>query len=439
MTRSTESSKSNLIRGALGSGALGIVHRGLGLITAVLLARILGAEGYGYYAFALGVAGILAVPAQLGLPQLITRELAANHALERWSLMVGLRRRATVVAAISILVAIALGGILLANSGRIPAIDPMTFALALLLLPLMITMEIMSSLLRGLRRVVHAMWPGAAFKPLAVLALIAAVVVAGRSLSPPDAMAFNIVASVAAIGFLWVLLARYWPSETGGVDAEYRTRVWLRTRLPFTFLSAANVITQKTDIVMLGWLTTPSDVGVYHIVVQGAMLVSFGFTAMNAVLAPNIARLYVQRDMARLQRLLSISSLIILAIAVCVLGGLVIFGEFLIEAIFGAEFRHGYTALLILGTGQLINASVGSVGTFLSMTGHENDTLRAIAVAAVANVILNGLLIPLYGLAGAAIATMSATILWNAMMALSVHKRLGLVPGPIFIKQKAAV
>ena len=123
MSDSTATIRSLLLRGALGTGALGIVHRGLGLITAILLARLLGAEGYGFYAFPLGVVGVLAVPAQLGLPSLVTREIARSHATEEWPLMTGLRRRAVQIAAISTLLAVAIGAVLLVVSGRIPAID----------------------------------------------------------------------------------------------------------------------------------------------------------------------------------------------------------------------------------------------------------------------------------------------------------------------------
>ncbi len=428
--------KSRLMQAVLGSGGLGLVHRGAGLVTAIVLARILGAEGYGYYAFALGVAGILAVPAQLGLPQLMTRELAARHAHEQWSLMAGLRRRAFQIAAVSVLLAMLVGVFFLLNAENFPALEPRTFALGLALLPLLISMELLGSVLRGLRRVLHAQWPIAAFKPLLVLLLI----VVGASLlelTPAMAMLFNVVASLLAVGLLVLWMRRHWPRAATAASARYDTRAWLRSLLPFTALGAANVIVQKTDVAMLGWLTGPADVGVYNIVVQGAMLVSFGFSAVNAVIAPTIARSFAKDDLQQLQRLLSMSSLIVLAIAVVVMVVFVLFGKLLLGTVFGSEFTRGFHALLILGVGQLVNASVGSVGTFLSMTRHENDTLRAIVIAAIANVILNLFLIPRYGIVGAAVATMISTVLWNIIMSVAVHQRLGLVPGPFFFKQNA--
>lgn len=429
--------KAQLVRGALGTGTLGIIHRGLGLATAILLARVLGAQGYGYYAFALGAVGVLAVPAQLGLPQLITREFAASHALEQWSVMLGLRRRSIQLAAAGALVATVFGCLLLIYSEHIPAIDPVTFGLALLLLPLMISMEVMSGMLRGLRNVIHAMWPVAALKPVAIFCILIAVLLSGGSFDAPHAMFVNLMATVAAVVSLTLLLLHRWPLQTQDVVAEYRTWTWLRSLLPFTVLGAANVITQKTDIVMLGLLASPSDVGVYHVAVQGAMLVSFGFTAVNAVLGPNIARLFARGETERLQRLLATTSMLTLGIALVVMTVLFLFGEALLQFVFGGEFRRGYVALLILGVGQLVNASVGSVGTFLSMTGYEGDTLRAISTAAIVNVVLNAVLIPIYGLLGAAFATMIATIIWNVLMAVSVYRRLGLIPGPIRPKRKS--
>ena len=93
--------------------------------------------------------------------------------------------------------------------------------------------------------------------------------------------------------------------------------------------------------------------------------------------------------------------------------------------LFGPEFTRGYWALAILTVGQLVNASVGSVGFLMSMTGHQREAARVFAGAAVLNVVLNASLIPLWGINGAAIATATTTIIWNVALALYVWRRLG--------------
>ena len=418
----------HLMRGALGTGGIGLVNKLLSLGIAILLGRTLGAEGYGYYAFAIAAVTLISIPSQLGIPSLTTREIAASHARSEWGLMRGFRRRIFQTASISVIIGgLVIGGGMLAFSDRIPALDQPTFIIALLLLPLFASLSLMGGLLRGLRRVVQGTWPNRLLQPALFLALLLAVM---GGLSPQNAIALNVAScAVGVIATIW-LLRRYWPREAAEAEPEYRTRDWLRSLIPFTLLAGINLINQKTDILMLGVFTSASDVGVYNVALQGALLVSFPLTMCNAVLAPNIARLHAQGDHRRMQRLMTTSTLAISAASGTGALVLILFGRELLGGIFGPAFAVGYPALAILAVGQLVNAWAGSVGLFLSMTGHEKDTLKGITVAAILNVTLNAALIPPFGIVGAAIATAISLLIWNFLLVVLVYRRLGLVAGP---------
>ena len=92
--------------------------------------------------------------------------------------------------------------------------------------------------------------------------------------------------------------------------------------------------------------------------------------------------------------------------------------------VFGEEFSRSHTPLAILSLAQLANATFGSVGILLNMTGHERDTARALWQTTAANVILNLLLVPSYGMEGAAIATALSLIMWNVLL-LRLARRVG--------------
>jgi O-antigen/teichoic acid export membrane protein len=62
------------------------------------------------------------------------------------------------------------------------------------------------------------------------------------------------------------------------------------------------------------------------------------------------------------------------------------------------------------------------------MTGHERDAAFGITVGATANVILNALLIPRWGMEGAAIATGFSLLLWNVILVVRTRQRLGIRP-----------
>jgi O-antigen/teichoic acid export membrane protein len=430
-----DSLKQHFIRGVLGVGGLNLVQKLLSLLIAVLLARMLGTEGYGYYAFALSIIGVLAIPAKFGLPQLVVRETAAAEANRHWTLMRGLWRWAfQLILVTSAVICICIGGILLASADCIEALDTLTFSVALLMLPIMVVNDFLKSLLQGLRHVVQALWPDAMLKPILFLLILLILIAVGFIHRPEEAMALNLFLTIIVTMFLLKLLFNRWPIEARKSSLENNWRVWVRSLLPFTLLGGVNVIASRTDIIMLGLLTTPADVGIYHVVVRGGMLVSFPLLVFNIILAPNISRINAQRDLKRLQRLLTTSTAAVFVCAVFIFAIFVLAGDVLLTYGFGLEFSAGYWPLLIFGAGQLFSAGTGSVGLMLSMTGHERDTLWVALFSALANVILNFALIPLFGISGAATATATSILIRNVIMGVQVHRRLGLVPGPLSFK-----
>jgi O-antigen/teichoic acid export membrane protein len=63
------------------------------------------------------------------------------------------------------------------------------------------------------------------------------------------------------------------------------------------------------------------------------------------------------------------------------------------------------------------------------MTGNERSAAMLLIVSALGNVIVSAVLIRLFGLSGAAIATTTALIGWNVATALFIWRRLDLLPG----------
>jgi O-antigen/teichoic acid export membrane protein len=136
--------------------------------------------------------------------------------------------------------------------------------------------------------------------------------------------------------------------------------------------------------------------------------------------------LYAQGDMKKLQRLVTASARVILLINLLITVGFIIWGKSFLNLAFGSAFKTGYTPLMILLVGQLINSGAGSVGLLLNMSGHERETARGMTIAAIINVVLNLLLIPRLGINGSAVATSISLIIWNVLLWWAVRKKLGI-------------
>ena len=112
-----DSLRAFLLRGVLGSGVLKIFHTLLILATAILLARTLGPEGYGIYAFAYALATLIAIPAQMGLPTLVVREVARYQLKEEWGYLKGILRFSNQVV-LGLAALLIFGAMLVIGSGR---------------------------------------------------------------------------------------------------------------------------------------------------------------------------------------------------------------------------------------------------------------------------------------------------------------------------------
>jgi len=400
-------------------------HVALSFVIGVVLARGLGPDQYGRWAFALALVALLSIPAQLGLPNLVVRETARYRLQGAWGKVRGLLRRADQVAlAVNASLMLLAGGLIM-WTGQAPTGNTALYGWALLMVPLTTFTDLRAAALRGLHRPASAQLAEHLLRPLLFLGAIA-VALALHTLSPESAMALNVLAAAGALLLASRLLTDRSPSELEHARPEYETTHWRRSVLPLTLISAMTLANHQIDLILLGVLTTSVEVGIYRVATQGAMLVAFTLTTINLVLAPQISRLHFGGEQAELQRLVTRAARTTLLSALPLAALLMAFGEPILATVFGEAYAGGRTALAILCMGQLANAAMGPVGNLLNMTGHPGDTARGFAIGAASNIALNIALIPSFGIEGAAAATAASVTLWNLLLNLQARRRLGI-------------
>ncbi len=422
--------RQHLARATAGSAALALSSKLLMLLTSVVLARWMGAAGYGVYATATALALLLTVPTGLGLPTLMIRLLASYGAHRQWGRMRGLLIRGNQAVLGASLLMVCLGASMIwIFSERFGPDKAAALSLAMLLIPLTALGAMRSAALRGLHHVVLGQLPENLIMPGLFLALVGGgwFVHGGASaLSPEYAIGARLISAAVAFGVGAVLLLKHLPPAVRQARPEYELRTWARAAWPMLFIAGINIINMQTDILMLAALRGSESAGVYQAAVRGAELVAFSLVIANMAIQPSLARLYATGDIARLQRLVTWSARGATAAALPLAAVMILWGEPIMTAVFGADFARGAIALAILSAAQLVNAFTGPANSLLDMTGHQDDTLKAMIAGVLANVILNALLIPHWDIAGAAIATGTSIILWNVLLVVFVQRRLGL-------------
>ena len=436
-----EGLKAKLLRGGAGSIIVKVSHIFMALGVTVLLANVLGPAGYGVYAYVFALVSLMAIPAQFGLPNLVVRETAKAQANEQWGLMRGLWRWTNgAVGVLALLIALLAGGLAWALADLFTHLQLTTFVFSLLLVPLIALGNLRGAALRGLQKVVQGQLPECVLRPGLLIALVGGMVL----LLPDDAVtaahAMGLHALAAGVAFVIgaMMLARARPAPIKARPAPtYEGRAWVSAAVPLGIIGGMQVISAHTDVLMLGLFVSAEDVGIYRIAVQAASLVAFPISAMNMVIAPFVSHLFACSDMSRLQRMVTSAAIFCFVSAGSIALVFVVFGGEILALVFGEAFRASYLPMAILCVGQIFVVTLGSLVTIANMSGHERETAKIMAIGAALNVVLNLLLIPPFGVVGAATATVASLAVWRLILFFGLIRWTGINPSIVGMRKLA--
>lgn len=195
----------------------------------------------------------------------------------------------------------------------------------------------------------------------------------------------------------------------------------LKVSLPMMLSNSVFFLMSWSDILMIGYFLPEDQTGIYSNASKVANLNIVFLFAINAIAAPKMAAFKEKKDSSSLKSFTKITSKMNILLSAPVFLIILLFPDFLL-GLFGSEFLPGKTALLILAVGQFSNAAAGSVINVLNMTGKQVLAQNIILITALINLVLNAILIPKFGINGAAIATASSTIIWNMLAVLFIYK-----------------
>ncbi|WGM40796.1 hypothetical protein AMEJIAPC_03743 [Caulobacter sp. NIBR1757] len=416
-----------MLRGAIASMAIQGLNVGLAFAGSVVLAHVLAPARLGVYAFVLSFATVLTVPAMFGAPTLALREVAAAKARGDYGLMRGLLTRLHQFVAVSSVVIAAVAAIaaLLTPWGRS---DPATVLWGVALIPLIPLSALRGGVLRGWGAVAQGQWPDLVLKPAVFLAGLGVVFLVGRKLGPDEAMAMTALSSLAALAVGWWLYQRLKPAQLALAAPIYHSRVWLAALVPMGVTGGALLINGQIGVLLAG-LDGAETVGLYRPAIQTSLIASLGYTAVIAALAPRFAAAHAKANREGLGRTAAVGAL--LATVTCLpfvaLFGLA--GGPLMGLVFGEAYAAAGPALAVMTLAQLCNAVFGAAASALIMSGHERRAAAAFVAALLVHTGLGVVLIPRYGVDGAAWAYLGQMVVMNLILWSQARTLLGIDTG----------
>jgi O-antigen/teichoic acid export membrane protein len=427
---SQDQAESNLRRIATGGGFVfvgGWAAYALSLAFNIVVARRLNADGFGAFTIGMSLAVVLAHIAPMGTHQAVVRYVAiyrGQHDEARIRGTVWLGLRVTAVAGVLLGLGMLLGAPVLADHVFHDPSLAMPIRVLACSVPLTGLGELLLSSMRAYTRVVMPAVIRSFIAP--GLRVVAAV---GALLAHTDlvgvAVAYTLVEGVALV-LAAVAAYRVLPRRAAGMVAPPTAEI-ARFSWPLAINRVLNGSTNNAEVFLLGALAGTSRVALFAAARRFTIVANAIFIAFGTIFSPMVSDLDAADQGDHLARLYKALSRWIFTIGVPVFLVQVMFGEALL-ATFGRGFGQGQLALTVLALGQLGNYASGAAVNVLTMTGRSRTNLLFTIFHLVLTVALNLLLIPPFGLAGAAVANAVAMTAVNAGLTTQVWRLTGMHP-----------
>jgi O-antigen/teichoic acid export membrane protein len=411
----------------LSTFGLRLTYTGFTLVTNILLARLLTIREFGVYTYAFTWISLLSIIATVGLENLVVREVALYKNQGAWELLKGLLKRSDqVVLLVSSIIGLAVS--LIAWYAWHEADWPMflAFFITMIGLPPAALRNLRRGAMDGLSQVTLGFLPETLIAPIMFILFTGiAALFLNRNLTAVIVLSIYNFVTIVTFFISSEILKVNLPNQLKSVVSKYKMKAWIKSAIPFIFLGSLYIISSRVDILMLGSMKGVEESGIYVPVNRGAQLLTFIPAAIGRVLSSKLAQNYANGEVEELQKLMTKSSKVISLTTLPLVIIFILFSDYYL-LLFGQDFVSGKVALIILCLGQLFNALTGLPDILLNMTGNESYTAIISAISVALNVVLNALLIPIWGIEGAATATTISIIFSAILNLIVVQRKLGI-------------
>lgn len=202
----------------------------------------------------------------------------------------------------------------------------------------------------------------------------------------------------------------------------------LKSLFSFSFwiflTSTGFTVFATADTILIGYFLTDADIGIYRVAYQLTGIALLVCTAVNTALYPRISRWNTDNDLNAIGSALPRAVTFSLLLAVPIVTGGILLGERLLYFFYGAEFAAGTPALVVLLIMQIFFIFMTLQITCLNAMDRPKHSFVATSIAAILNIGLNIILIPLLGILGAALATLVSITVTAILSYVYLSQRL---------------
>jgi O-antigen/teichoic acid export membrane protein len=387
----------------------------------ILVARVLGAEGFGLYSLAVSMAILLAGIAMLGLPSGVVRflpiALRDRDAARVWGTLQSALGLAGLVGLGLAIVVFGLADLLAENLLHNPEAASVLKWISITI-PLTAVGRVLLASTRGFKQMQYQVYADSIAFNVSKIGLTVVFLSIGFGVA--GALAAHATAWILEVILLLFFLNRLFPLKRSLRSARRNTRQLLSFSLPLWLTRLITELGGNLELLILGALTTAAAMGVYSAVLRIQLIGIMFLAAFQEASMPIFSDLYHRGDRSQLSQLYQTLTRWSLFFIIPFFLSLLLFADPIL-AIFGEEFRTGASAVVIVGVGMLVNAGTGTCGAMIPMSGHSKLSFVNSLFSLVIVLALDLILIPRWGVSGAALASALAIASINIARLLQVY------------------
>jgi len=380
----------------------GLIGRGVRYGFNIVIARGLGVEALGIFAFGMVLMKGGAVFSRIGLDSAVQKFVPIyrnqnDSAKVSGTVIVGLIAPFFVGSVVAVILYLGFGFI---SSFTSRPIHPSS-RLFLIGIPIFATMMVGVNSTYALKHTKYSVYIRDIGQSIMALVFIG---IAAFVFSDFDLVVIGYILSFVFGVFITAISLTHLGAIRFDVRPKFEYKKVLTFALPLTFAASIQYLVSWTDILVLGVYVPSKEVGWYQAAFQTSVLLTIVLQSANSIFPTIAADLYEAGDQKQLSRVYTATTRWVTYFTI--MGLLfVIINNNTVLSIFGATTPQAQAALVILAIGQTITATVGPTGYLLVMSGYERLQLVNNSISAALNLVLNIILIQKFGIIGAAAAT----------------------------------
>ncbi len=207
------------------------------------------------------------------------------------------------------------------------------------------------------------------------------------------------------IGIMILYIRYYSRQNRTPIDISLRKRI-VKYSGPLTVTDGANVLDKRVDTLLVGFFLNPTAVAFYMIGKQVVTFIETPMAALGFTLSPTYNSEKVKGNIELAANIYEQALCYALLIYIPAATGLILIAEPFVKIIFGGQYTGAVPVLQVLSVYAVLQAITKLTSNGLDFLGRARERAVVMIFTSISNVVLNIILIPRFGVVGAAFATL---------------------------------